>query len=105
MHLQAIGERPAAQRGQVKALPGHGSQVGRRVKIASGDPDHLLDPELERKFLPIFGIDFLPALHFGRFGIHDQTVKIKNKRFYHKPSGDGTGPLYPYLSSIPGNSQ
>jgi len=67
----------------IKRLTGEFFKPGDRVEVGNGGTHHGANPFIQREFLTVAGIEVLPDLHLGCFGVEDETVEVKNESLDH----------------------
>ena len=57
---------------------GQALQPCQRVKPGSAVADHAAHPFIQREFLAVAGIEFLPDLGFGRLSVENESIEVKD---------------------------
>ena len=97
--IKAGAMRLFVQGGAVKRLTGEFFKLGDRVEVGNGGTHHGPNPFIEWEFLTVAGIEVLPDLHLGCFGVEDETVEVKNEGLDHlSPENNGMGELTHYTA-------
>src|SRR5271157_4313253 len=60
-------------------------QMKRRVESRDAISANGLDKFVMWKRIAVFGVDVLPGVDFGRFGIEDETIEVKDQYVNHMP--------------------